>query len=152
MFNLVTVLMLTYYAYRLFKPIETIKIGELLKEYSGLDKEEIIERIYNTDNPKEAWEEILKIIFKLIFIWIQQCIEFIYLIFALKYDILFYPTLVIILWWIIGIAKPNKKSIDDLIEEHKTRKSKTKRNVIAIIDIVYFGYMFVLVISQYLYL
>lgn len=149
MFNLVTVLMLTYYAYRLFKPIETAKIGQLLKEYSGLDKEEIIERIYNTDNPKEAWEEILKIIFKLIFIWIQQCIEFIYLIFALKHDILFYPTLVIILWWIIGIAKPNKKSIDDVIEEHKTRKSKTKRNVIAIIDIVYFGYMFVLVISQY---
>lgn len=145
MFEILTVLLFTYYAYRFFKPIDIIKYGLFFKKFE--DKKAIGQIIQNLNFAELV--EFKETMTGFILILIQQIIEFLYLTLALKYDILRYPTIVMLLWWIVLLIIPKKKSIDDVLAKVETSKYKMKRQIIAIIDLVYFGYMFYLVAMQY---
>lgn len=151
MFIIVTVLLFTYYAYRLFNPINNRKYGLFFKQFEG-DDEEVTKEKMNKMTTKELRDfknQVVRKLTGLIGILIQQVAEFLYLILALKHDPLKYPTIAMLLWWIIALAISKKKSIDDVLAKVDTPKYKRKKKLIAIIDVVYFGYMFIVVVKQY---
>ncbi len=147
MFRVLTVILFTYYFYRLFSPIDNKKYGLFFKQFEDDNEEMIKDKI-----DKMASEEFQAMIGKLTGltgILIQQIIEFLYLILALKYDPMRYPTIAMLIWWIVALVIPKKKSIDDILAKIGTPKYKIKKKIIAIIDLIYFGYMFFLLVMQY---
>lgn len=145
MFRIFTVLLFTYYLYRLFSPIDNKKYGLFFKQF---EDEKDIGRIIQNLNFVEL-VEFKKTIIGFIVILFQQIIEFSYLTLALKHDPLRYPTIAMLLWWIIVLTIPNKESIDDVLAKVDTPKYITKKKIIAIIDVLYFGYMFIVIVKQY---
>lgn len=149
MFGVITVMLFTYYLYRLFQPIDTKKYLLLLKDIHEYNKNKAE---FEAKLEKMSLEELINYrdgfitqTAVVVSIIIQQIAEFVYLAFALGRDPLKIPTIAMLLWWIIVIVKPNKgKDVDEALKIVSTTKYKTRRKIIAIIDLIYFGYMFIL--------
>lgn len=151
MFNIITVLLFSYYTYRLFNPIDNKKYGLFFKQFEDDDVEVIKDKIdeMTSDELESFGKAFTGNVTGLIGILVQQTTEFLYLILALKHDPLKYPTIAMILWWIVALTIPKKKSIDDVLAKVDTSKYQRQKKLIAFIDVIYFGYMFFVIVKQY---
>lgn len=151
MFNILTVLLFTYYLYRLFSPIDNKEYGLFFKEFEDDDKKTIKEKLSQmTDEELSNYKNgLIPKVTGLLGILTQQVTEFLYLILALKHDPIRYPTIAMLVWWIIALVIPKKQSIDDVLDKVDTSEYQRKKKLIAFIDVAYFGYMFFVVIKQY---
>lgn len=140
MFKASTLLLFAYYIYRLIKPLN-------IDTYKTVLRKICIEKTSLSDLSEN--EKLQSVQFLLFFtaLIVQQTFEFIYLLFALNYDTYKIPTIAMVIWFVIMLAKPKPKDdIDALFLKMGDPKFKLKSKIIAIIDILYFGYMLYLII------
>lgn len=142
MFKALTVLFCSYYIYRFFVPIDIKKYIPFANKISedGFKIED-----YTEDDLKDELQGVIKVIVLTLSWMLLKVIEFIYLLFAVNYDVYKTPTIVMILWSISSLIKANKnksKPID--VQRLDKLGYKVKTKIITMLNICYFGYMFYL--------
>ncbi len=132
MFRFLTVLFVFYYIYRFVNPFNAKRYIEYFtaKDFKGKDIE----------LKTEDYSMLINIL--ALIVW--QIIEFLYLVYALNYDVFKYPTIAMLLWFAIAVAISTRKRKPKSIEEYEKFSFRLRQKFIHLLDICYFGYMFYL--------
>lgn len=136
MFKFLTIIFTLFYIYRAISPINFTKHAKYLqKQQEKREQGDVVE----LDSEGFRMAVLLFSMFGF------QLLEFLYLCFALNHDIYKYPTIIMLLWFVIAYSRSmrNKKEIN--LEKYSKFSYKIKCRFSHVLDVCYFGYIFYLI-------